>query len=218
MVLKFIPFILLLITCPVFPRSYTYRMVTGTNSNVTVYWDEEYLDLGFIKAYATNDTEVYDAYCLTNFEAVRWNYQNKDTDTALLAERRNNLLFISGRAKGQELQQVVAIDSDPVYQTLSYSLSEFLRSGKNMVKFWFLIPGDYTPFKMIAYRLDKQIIKVNGVAVEAYCVKQTLDGPMRNFWHAFYWFRTFDLVYVKYEGINGGPGTPLTVVELIEEE
>lgn len=213
-----IAFVIVLFAVPVFSKSYTYRMVTGASTNITVYWDEEYLDLGFIKVYATNETEVYDAYCLTNFEAVRWSYQNTASDTALLCERRNNLLFISGKTKGMEMQRVVAIDSDPVYQTLSYSLSEFLRSEKNMVKFWFVTPGDYAPFKLIAYRMDKEIIKVNGVAVEAYCVKQTLDGPMRTLWHAFYWFRAFDLVYVKYEGINGGPGTPLTVVELIEEE
>ena len=62
----------------------------------------------------------------------------------------SSLLFISGKIKGQDLQRVVAIDADPVYQTLSYSLSEFLRSDLDTVKFWFLIPGDYTPFKMVA--------------------------------------------------------------------
>lgn len=217
MPLIWIAFAIVFIAVPVFSKNYTYRMVTGTNTNITVYWDEPYAELGFIKVYATNSSEVYDAYCLTNYEAVRWTYQNTDSDTAFLYERRNNLLFISGKVKGMEIQRVVAIDSDPVFQTLSYSLSEFVRSERDMIKFWFVTPGDYAPFKLIAYRMDKEIIKVNGVDVEAFCVKQTLDGPMRNLWHAFYWFRTFDLTYVKYEGINGGPGTPLTVVELIGE-
>jgi hypothetical protein len=209
---------LLLLTNMISAKSFTYRMVTDTHTNLTVYWAEEYRDLGFIKAYATNDIETYDAYCLTNFEAVRWLYQNRETDTALQCERKNNLLFFSGKVKSQDMQRVVAIDSDPVFQTLTFSLAEFLRSDRGMIKFWFIIPGDYTPFKMIAYRLEKEIIKVDGVAVEAYCVMQTIDGPMRALWHAYYWFRAFDYVYVKYQGINGGPGTPVTVVELVEED
>jgi hypothetical protein len=211
-------FLLLFVPVCLFAKSYTYRMVTDTHTNLTVYWTEEYRDLGFIKVYATNVNETYDAYCLTNFEAVRWLYQNRESDTALMCERKNNLLFFSGKAKGLDMQRVVAIDTDPVYQTLTFSLAEFLRSDRDMIKFWFIIPGDYTPFKMVAYRQEKEIIKVNGVDVEAYCVMQTLDGPMRALWHAFYWFRAFDYVYVKYKGINGGPGTPVTVVELVEED
>lgn len=207
----------LFLQLPVYGKGFVYRMVTGIQTNITVYWTEEFRDLGFIKAYATNESEIYNAYCQTNFEAVRWLYQNRNSDTALMCERKQNYLFFSGKIKGMDMQRVVAIDSAPVFQTLTFALAEFLRGDRDMIKFWFVIPGDYTPFKMIAYRKDREAVKVNGVTVEAYCVMQTLDGPMQSLWRSYYWFRTFDYVYVKYTGINGGPGTPVTVVELVEE-
>lgn len=49
-------------------------------------------------------------------------------------------------------------------------------------------------------------------------VRVTFDDWRSAFWGANYWFRLSDGQLVRYEEVRGGPGTPVTVGELVSEE
>jgi hypothetical protein len=48
-------------------------------------------------------------------------------------------------------------------------------------------------------------------------VKITLTGFRAHLWKALYWFRAGDHVMLKCRAVYGLPGTPATILELVDE-
>jgi len=53
--------------------------------------------------------------------------------------------------------------------------------------------------------------------VDAVRLRVVPVGILRFFWSALYWFRPADGRFERSEGVRGGPGTPKTVVELLDK-
>lgn len=58
---------------------------------------------------------------------------------------------------------------------------------------------------------------MDGRTEEAMRVRVSPWGLLSLFWSSLYWFRPSDGAFLRYEAVRGLPGTPKTVVELIEE-
>ena len=119
--------------------------------------------------------------------------------------------------KGKEITKELKIDNRPWYQAWNLSFSRFVLSGRGRQEFWTLRDSDLKEFVMVVIRENEEVIELNGQAVEAVKVKVTLNNWMSKFWKVHYWFRKSDGVFLRYEGANGPPGTPLTVTELKSE-
>ena len=70
---------------------------------------------------------------------------------------------------------------------------------------------------MIANKEGEEEIKIGNKKYHTVKIKVTLKGWLSMFWHSYYWFRKNDGVFVKFEGVRGGPFTPKTTIQLIEE-
>jgi hypothetical protein len=62
------------------------------------------------------------------------------------------------------------------------------------------------------------ILSDSGEETETVKVKVTLNNWMSKFWSNYYWFRKADGVFLRSEGVNGPPGTPVTVMTMVSEE
>lgn len=164
-----------------------------------------------------NNGEVTQTILTPDFTTQKWENNTKRQDTKLAAHRSGNTIKIQGTFKGKEIAKEFKIDNRPWFQAWNLSLGPFALSGKNRLEFWTVRNNDLKECTMVVLREKEETIKINSQAVETVKVKVTLTGWTSVFWSAHYWFRKSDGLYLRYEGANGPPGTPVTVVELVSE-
>jgi hypothetical protein len=117
------------------------------------------------------------------------------------------------------------IDDNPWYQMLEMS-KEFVASDKDPGKFWIVSDqmgevtkeSGFSAIKMNAKNKGTEMITHQGQEVEATKIVVRVAGPKGAFWKAEYWYRPSDGVMLRYESVRGRPGTPKTIITLVEEE
>ena len=67
---------------------------------------------------------------------------------------------------------------------------------------------------MKAQKVGIESLSAQNKKVQAQKVKVSLSGPKSMFWHSYYWFGINDGIFLRYEGVNGPPGTPQTTTTL----
>ena len=149
-----------------------------------------------------------------NGNTLAWGYRSEDIDVQ--AERLDNQVRIWGRGDDAVLQERYAVDADPWYQPLSYSLRGFLQSEQQQVRFWTIRLDELEPVKLKAAKMGTETVETPAGRFEARKVEIRLDSWLSFAWHGTYWYRKSDGLFLKYSGVNGLPGTPPTVIELME--
>lgn len=160
-----------------------------------------------------NDQVLLNAQLAT----LSWQFDNPQTKSHFQVQRLKNLLRISGQLNGKPIERMEKIDSAPWYQTLSLSLRDFLNEKDDSRVFWILRPGSLKTYRLRAKNEGVEEIALDGQTVNAIRVEIRMTGLKAMLWKADYWFRTSDLLFLRYLGPSGLPGSPKTVVELIEE-
>lgn len=117
------------------------------------------------------------------------------------------------------------INDNPWYQMLEVSQA-FVTGQGDLGDFWIVSdqmgehtdePG-FSAITLQAREKGRETIEIQGQEVEALKVIVRLTGAKAMFWKAEYWYRPSDGVMLRYEAVRGGPGTPKTVITLLEEE
>ena len=142
-------------------------------------------------------------------------WRHKTPERHVTVSREGNRLAVEGTENGSPVYRHWDIDDLPWYQPLSYSLREFLRSDNNLIRFWMIRSDTLAPFRMRATKEGFDTISLNGMPYEALKVCLAPDGWLAAFWHGYYWYRRDDGMFLKFKGRHGPPGTPITVVELV---
>lgn len=215
---RYIPIVLLLFLLSLLSNSlalakdYSYTEKTGANTDQT--------RLSIVEAANNltidyeNANEVHHVFCHENYATQSWSYKRPAEGTDLLLERVENTIQIKGCLKGKNIQRTLRIDGSPWYQFVSVSLTNFLRSSQKNVYFWAIQPGDLKPYKMSAKKLGHESVDLNGENVITQHIKVSLTGILSVFWKVDYWFRDSDNAFIKFEGVNGPPGSAKTLIEL----
>lgn len=192
-------------------HSITKDVVVTLNEKVTIKEDE------IINIISFDNGAIIKTILDPKLATKEWKLHNKGEDTDLIAERSDNSIVIKGDFKGKEITKELKIDNRPWYQAWNLSFGRFVLSNRDRQEFWTLRDSDLKEFVMVVLREKEEIIELNGEAIETVKVKVTLNNWMSKFWKVHYWFRKSDGVFLRYEGVNGPPGTPLTVTELKSE-
>jgi len=196
-------------------ETYDYLERIDTLS-VKIFWQlEEKKDHIILRSIRAGEIHIYQCDLLG--ATLQWELKNPGTNTDIVARREKRSILINGTFEGESIDKKVSIDGAPWYQPMSFSLTSFIKSDKSSVEFWSLRPNDLLSYKMKAKKKEIQLIKIHGKEVEVQKVKVSLTGFRSMFWHGYYWFRKVDGLFMKYEGVNGPPGTPKTIIELIRE-
>jgi hypothetical protein len=97
-------------------------------------------------------------------------------------------------------------------------LQPFVVSGSSLpVVFWVVQPFEGYVYLMQARGEKEEAIAVDGRTLEGMRVRVSPRGILAALWSSLYWFRPSDGAFLRYEAVRGLPGTPKTVVELIQE-
>ena len=164
--------------------------------------------------------EEYKLYSKHTFDAhmntEQWALRDDKSDHDFVAQREGNLIRIKGLFNGEAIEKAVDIDEDVWFNKLDHGLSGFAVSDQEELSFWVLkLLSDLDPIKMIAEKEETERIEVSGIFYEAVKVKLILDHfILSKLWSARCWYRASDGLFLRYEGANGPPGTPVTVIEL----
>ncbi len=190
-----------------------YRYRQSTEKNVFDYtWEKEHQNP--VKIQIKEPCDHLITLCDARGQTLEWIFSN--TQTRITAKRIKTAIHISGTFRNQVYSEIINIGEEEWYQALSYSLRQMVQSGKETETFWMIRMDNLEPIQLKAVRMEPETIAVSGKTVMAHKLRITLTGLLENFWSAHYWFRLSDGVFLQYKGANGPPGTPETLIQLLD--
>lgn len=202
------------------PLALTYRSVTAGEIALT---SEQFAaaPTGYAVKVTTDGGEggpqtqsfELDAAFLSN----SWHRRNPRERTDFTAVRSGSVVRLTGLFKGKRVDREYKIDTRPWKQCFPVDLQEWAVSPEPSLTFWAINPVNLGMNLFCATKKETGTIVIGGKPVEAVHVRVSPVGPASFVWHSDVWFRKADGRYLRYQGVNGLPGTPLTVVELLEE-
>ena len=147
-----------------------------------------------------------------------WSVKDPVANTDLVVTRSDNTLVMRGIFKGERLNKSVEIDAAPWYQALSVSLQQYTNPNIGTRKFWSVRPDTLDVHQLEVIPAGEENLTLDGQVIPAIKLKIQLSGFKSMFWRCYYWLRSNDGLFIRYEGPSGPPGWPDTIVELIDNE
>jgi hypothetical protein len=205
---------LLLICCHgVFAQTCWYQSTSGKNTSVLVYQTTRKAEGGSIDL-VYNDSLSEDTHHLlldTDGSTREWIIVHTDGSRSRFVREGNTLVL---GESGEER----TLDPDPWFGSIEAGLSEMTRKGIKKLDFWILDPEKLEVRKLTARSAGYETLDLNGEQVETVKIKVTAKGVPALFYSVSFWFRKADGIFLRFKGINGPPGTPLTITSLTKEE
>lgn len=152
-------------------------------------------------------------WCRSDGATLRWELQDAD-GTHITVERRGGGLEFHGIRGDAAVAHTVAIDEAPWFQALSYSLRAVLRQPQTTQTFWTIRSDTLEVLRMQARVLAGADGPPDGDTAEGRQVRVRVAGWQSALWHADYWFRGGDDLFIRYRSIHGPPGAAATEVHL----
>ena len=134
----------------------------------------------------------------------------------IIAARKGDSIHIEGMRFGKEYSKTINIDERPWYQPLSFSLGDFLDSGATKTSFWIIRADEIKVIALTAEKMGAEDVFFNGSGIPAQKIEVRADGFYSSFWHATYWYRKSDNLFLRYQSTHGLPGSAETIVELVQ--
>jgi hypothetical protein len=194
-----------------------YRDLTGKLVTI-IHLQEETRGAEVTIRSTLSDGDLHNVEMDASRATLRYEFASPVRATAYSATREGDAILMEGTLKGKRLSRRVPIDSHPWFQTMEWSLQPLVVSGSSQpVVFWVVQPFEGHVYLMQAREERMEEIPVDGRTVEGMRVRVSPWGILAAIWSSLYWFRPSDGAFLRYEAVRGLPGTPKTVVELIEE-
>jgi hypothetical protein len=168
-----------------------------------------------------NKDEICSADAFNDNNVYRCEIINKKDSNKVTAVRTGKLVEINVNGKVFKKE----LDNAPWYTSMN-QLSVFALGKEAKVEYW-VLSVDYDKIsspeksfimmKFLATKKGAEKIVCGHDSLETLKVIVTFTDWKSLFWKAQYWFRLSDGKMVRSEMARGGPGTPVTVVELVKE-
>lgn len=155
-----------------------------------------------------------------SLDGSTWKFTHKDDsrniDYSAVKDGENIKLY--GKTGKIFLDNSLSIDKAPWKQSMSYSLSQFSVSELEQTEFWIVRLDNFKTEKMCAKKDGTEKISIGNKQYDTNKIKITASGLRSAFWQGHYWFRSSDSLFLKYEGLNGLPGSTKTIIEFMEKK
>ncbi len=190
----------------------SHRYAEKTGAQTTFFLWQLDMDTNETVIITSLDEDVrYVNVCDSTGATHKWRMLGKNSKVT--AQRKGNELHITGMKDGEKIDARITLDDAPWFQPLSYSLRNLIREKNDkQTTFWMIRPDTLEPQKFQANRAEEGKIYLESRAFQAVRVTICPAGLLSCFWHATYWFRVCDGLFLRYEGTHGPPGTPKTII------
>jgi hypothetical protein len=186
-----------------------YQEVTG-QSVKTVQWRLENGDGATLRC--TSPREHHTTTVGPDYDTSHWQVEADDGRTDFIASRHGNTIQINGRFKGQAINKTLRIDGAPWYQATSLSLRQLATSDETHQVFWTIRYHTLKAHKVKAIKKGVESITATGGPKDLLHIQLSLTGLLAPFWKSDYWFSLPELVFYRFKGPSGPPGSPMTVI------
>lgn len=154
--------------------------------------------------------------CTANGDTLEWIFREGER-TRLHAWRQDGQIYLKGIFNGEEVEKSKKIDDRPWYQSLSYSLRDFLGSPDQKISFWTIRANTLDIYALQAKKSQREKIETTFGPVMANQVVIQVEGILSGLWHATYWYRQEDGLFLRYQSVHGPVGTQETVVNIASD-
>lgn len=147
-----------------------------------------------------------------------WRFEAGSGRSEVTANRENGSVAVTGVIEGERTVAQHELDAEPWLQSIERSLRRFVLGGdeRDRLRFTVVQPDNLEPRVLQARLLGTEERTVAGVPTTVRRVRIGLPGIGAIIWSSDYWFRASDGLFVESHVTRGPPGTPETVVRLIE--
>lgn len=152
---------------------------------------------------------------------VGWRYESPVQDTLVEARlTADGSVRLLGEVAGELVDEVIRLNDEPWIQSIERSFESLALSGSRGERLLFSVvqPDTLSARTLQAQVMGDETIEVDGVDVDVRRIRISLPGLGALFWRSDYWFRLSDGLFVKSDVTRGPPGTPATVVTLLEAD
>jgi hypothetical protein len=202
---------------PLFSHVFRYDITKGDVKKI-VEWKIVRNDNDYIEFCSENEMEnvSHRMTLAPDLSTLSWSFVSHVEDIHYTVKRIGDTVVYSGELGEETLDKSEYVGELPWHQIHGCSFPEFLKSGKQKIEFFSIRPEDGKLFNLVAERKGTENIKVNGETCRAIRVHVHLPGLLSYMGGVNYWFRQDDLVFVKYHGMSGFPGSAPIIYELAE--
>jgi hypothetical protein len=196
--------------------SLLYRETAGARQ-ITNRMSEEILPDGFFMRSRLSDGDMHDVRLDKALLTLSYHVTSPARRIDYTVVRTGNVLVVDGMLGGKPISKRITIDSRPWYESFERSAQDFITAGVRVpLVFWVVHPWEANAYLLQARIEGREQVSVNSTRVDAVRVRVAPLGFLRIFWSALYWYRQDDGRFLRYEGVRGPPGTPKTIVELLD--
>lgn len=156
-----------------------------------------------------------------SLQTLGWRYESPETDTEIEAVlTADRAVQLTGALEGEPLDATVRLTEDVWIQSIERSLEPLAVSGDpgETIRFSVVQPDTLSSRTLQATVMSRERIEVNGEETDTRRIRISLPGLGVLLWRSDYWFRVSDGLFVKSNVTRGPPGTPATIVTLLETE
>ena len=195
---------------------YVYRHTTAGEIEESIWRVEQNSHGAVLTCVYDDGTQVYQLDETLN--TVAWHREDSDSSTELSGNvTTEGKLIIEGTFKGENLVKCIDLDGLPWMQKYPYSLKSFVQSKEKACEFWALKFDDLKPYKLCAKKVCEETVVSPDGDFMACKIRVSAAGWRSKFYSVNYWYRHEDGMFVRFEGVNGPPGSPKTEIVMQQE-
>lgn len=157
----------------------------------------------------SQNSEVHHYRFSPSLTTLSWHLTNSAKHTDLTITLYNSNYYLKGTFNNRSYNKIVKSKGYPWHQNIAYSAGQSFM-GKTSFKYECFRPDNLELYVMKAEQTSSSVTFNNQNACE---VKVRLTGILSHFWSCLYYFNAENHQFIGYKGINGGPGTPETIIK-----
>ncbi len=205
---------------PAAPPAHTARYTEVTEGETIDLVAREWLVDGGLLLESTSSTG--DRHLVRVDEHLRtraWRFESESPQVEIESIKRGATIVVNGYRDGQAVRERVRLGDARWIQSIERSLREFVLAADegDRIRFDVVQPDTLGARTLQARMLKTGTRRVAGEPTDVRHVRITLPGIGSLVWRSDYWFRLSDGLFVESRVTRGPPGTPETVVTLVDD-
>lgn len=174
-----------------------------------ITWNKRKIENNITCLRTSQNSEIHYYNISPSLTMLSWQVIDSIRHTNLTITLYNSNYYFKGIFNNQPYDKTVKSKGYPWHQNIAYSAGKILINKKSFTYECFR-PDNLELYVMQAERKNNLTVFNNQ---NAYEVKVRLTGLLSHFWSCLYYFNAENHQFIGYKGVNGGPGTPETIIK-----
>ena len=202
------------------PSAHTARYVEVTAGERTELVAREWrVDGGLLLESTSSAGERHLVRVDRDLQTLAWRFEAVSPAAEIESVMDDGTVVVTGTRSGESVHADVPLGDARWIQSIERSLRDFVLTAERgeRMRFEVVQPDTLSARTLQARALETESRRVAGRQTEVRHVRISLPGIGALIWRADYWFRLPDGLFVESRVTRGPPGTPETVVTLVDD-